>query len=156
MQYQDLYVEWTPDRVIGWAKQIGPCVAAAVTTIMESKAHPEQGFRSCLGVIRLERTWGNDRVNTACQRAISLNACSYKYIKLILESGGDQLPATKQVSLSIVHDNVRGPKYYSQSMEGEEDANTSNDRKLAAPETDWNDTSVGIANANARGDRTSI
>jgi len=148
-RYQELYVEWTPDRVIGWAKQIGPCVAAAVTAIMESKAHPEQGFRSCLGVIRLARTWGNDRVETACQRAISLNACSYKYIKLILEGGGDQRPVTKQLTVSIAHDNVRGSQYYSQSTEENENANTSNNRQLAVSETDWNDTSVGIADANA-------
>jgi transposase len=148
-QYQELYVEWTPARITGWAAQIGPSVVAATTAIMQSKAHPEQGFRSCLGVIRLARTWGNDRVEAACQRALGLNACSYKYIKLILESGGDKHPATKQLTLSIAHDNVRGSNYYSQSTEGNEHANTSNDGQLAVSETNWNDSRIGIADANA-------
>jgi transposase len=133
--YQDLYVEWTPDRINSWALQIGPSAADATTVIMRNKDHPEQGFRSCLGVIRLARTWGNDRVEAACRRAISLNACSYKYIKLILESGGDRHSSDQQLTLSIAHDNVRGSHYYSQSAEENEHANTSNDRQFAASET---------------------
>jgi transposase len=113
MKYQDVYVEWTPERVISWAAQIGESTAIAAESIMRSKPHPELGFRACLGVVRLARAWGNARVDAACRRAVELNACSYKYIKLILESGsGDARPAAKQLTLSIAHDNVRGPEYY--------------------------------------------
>lgn len=150
-RYQEQHVEWTPDRVTGWAMQIGPSVADATAAIMQSKQHPEQGFRACLGVLRLAKTWGNERVEAACQRALGLNACSYKYIKLILESGGDQCPAaTKQLTLSIAHDNVRGSDYYSQ-FDNEENSHaiTSNDRQPAASETVWNDSSSGVADANA-------
>lgn len=130
--------------------QVGPSVADATDTIMRSKLHPEQGFRASLGVIRLARTWGNDRVEAACQRALSLNACSYKYIKLILESGGDQRPAAKQITLSIAHDNVRGSEYYSESAtEENEYANTSDDREPALSQADGNDQGFGIADANA-------
>jgi transposase len=150
-QYQEQYLEWTPERLTSWARQIGPAAADAAGAIMRSKPHPEQGFRACLGVIRLAKTWGNDRVEAACQRALELNACSYKYIKLILESGGDRRPSTsKQLTLSIAHDNVRGSAYYSQStIEENAHANTSNDRELAASETDWHDRSFGITDANA-------
>lgn len=149
-RYQELYVEWTPERIRNWAMQIGPAVAEATSIIMRSNTHPEQGFRSCLGVIRMARTWGNERVEAACQRAISLQACSYKYIKLILESAGDIRSPAKQLTLSIAHDNIRGSHYYGQSNEVNEDANTSNDRQPAVSEIERNDTSVGIADANAR------
>lgn len=149
--YQEQHVEWTPARIASWAMQIGPSVADAAAAIMRSKPHPEQGFRACLGVIRLARTWGNDRVEAACRRALDLNACSYKYIKLILESGGDQLPsASKQLKLSIAHDNVRGSEYYSNPNTEEHDhANTPDDRQLAVSETDWNGPGFGVTDANA-------
>ncbi|MGH9761475.1 MAG: Mu transposase domain-containing protein, partial [Blastocatellia bacterium] len=125
MKYQDVYVEWTPERVISWAAQIGQRTAEATERIMRSKPHPELGFRSCLGVIRLARAWGNARVEAACQRAVELNACSYKYIKLILESGGDARSTARQLTLSIAHDNVRGSQYYKeQSLEENDHANT--------------------------------
>ncbi|MGH9827539.1 MAG: IS21 family transposase, partial [Blastocatellia bacterium] len=127
MKYQDVYVEWTPERVISWAAQIGQRTAEATERIMRSKPHPELGFRSCLGVIRLARAWGNARVEAACQRAVELNACSYKYIKLILESGGDARSTARQLTLSIAHDNVRGSQYYKeQSLEENDHANTPN------------------------------
>jgi transposase len=149
--YQEQHVEWTPIRITSWAMQIGPAVADATSAIMSSKSHPEQGFRACLGVIRLARTWGNDRVDIACQRALSLNACSYKYIKLILESGGDLRPtASTQLTLSIAHDNVRGSQYYSQSTNEENShANTPDNRQSALTETNRHDSCFGITDANA-------
>jgi hypothetical protein len=150
MKYQDIYVEWTPERVIAWAAQIGESVAVAVDAIMRSKPHPELGFRASLGVIRLGRAWGHDKVDSACRRAVELNACSYKYIKLILESGFHERPNTKQLTLSITHDNVRGSNYYTQDETKENDnANSFDNGKSPLPQAHRNATGFGIADANA-------
>ncbi len=148
-KYQELNVEWTPEKLLSWALAIGPATTEAVESIMNRKTHPEQGFRSSLGVIRLARTWGNERLEAASSRALSLNACSYKYIKLLLETGGDQRPAAPRLSLTVVHDNVRGPIYYSHSEEENDNANTSNNRQFEILEAERNDSGPGIANANA-------
>jgi len=150
--YQEESLEWTPERIINWASKIGSATAKAVEEIMQAKQHPEQGFRACLGVIRMARTWGNERVEIACQRALSLNACSYKYIKLILENGGDHSrpAASKQLSLLTAHNNVRGSQYYSQfQTEDKYNVITSNDRQSSSPEALRNDSSVRVADANA-------
>lgn len=149
--YQEEHVEWTPERIISWAAKIGPSAAQAVQAIMETKQHPEQGFRACLGVIRMAKTWGDERLEAACQKAIDLNACSYTYIKLILEAGGDRRSAVPS-PLSAVpeHDNLRGSEYYSQSTTKEiQNVITSNNREPALPETNRNDSGTGVANANA-------
>lgn len=115
-QYQEKFLEWTPERVVVWASKIGPATAQAVEAIMQSKRHPEQNFRSCIGVIRLAKTWTNERLEAACYRALEVNACSYKYIKLILENCGDRQPSARlQLTLATKHDNVRGPGYYSET-----------------------------------------
>lgn len=114
--YQEKFLEWTPERVISWGAKIGPATAQAVKAIMETKRHPEQNFRACIGVIHLAKTWSNERLEAACRRALEVNACSYKYIKLILESNGDRRPnARQQLTLATPHDNVRGAEYYGQS-----------------------------------------
>jgi transposase len=150
-QYRDKFLEWTPERLISWAAKIGPATAQAVQTILNRKQHPEQGFRACLGVIRMARTWGNERVEAACHRATELNACSYKYVKLILERGGEYRPSEQtRLTIADAHDNVRGSEYYSQSpTEDNSNVITSNDRQPAVSEAVGNDSSAGIANANA-------
>ncbi len=82
--------EWTPDRIVAWADKTGPNVAQLVAEIMSRRQHPEQGFRSCLGVMRLGEKYGAERLEAACRRAIRLNACSYKHIKsrLFVETSG--------------------------------------------------------------------
>jgi transposase len=150
MRYQEQHVEWTPERIHSWSMAIGPATAAATEAIMKRKQHPEQGFRTCLGVIRLARTWGNDRLESACERALGLNACSYKYIKLILENGGDQRTPKPQLTLAIAHHHVRGPEYYnSQRHEDNENADTSNHGKLATFEAERDDSGFGVADGNA-------
>jgi transposase len=148
--YQEEFLEWTPERVIRWAGTIGPATAEAAGIIMQSKQHPEQGFRSCLGVIRMARPWGNERLEAACRRAVALNACSYKYIKLILEGGlAGSNETTKPLALAPTHDNVRGAEYYSQSqLEEIAYVITSNDRKSAVSEALGNDPGIGVADAN--------
>jgi transposase len=107
------YLEWTPSRIIRWAAKTGPSAEALVTEIMERKPHPEQGFRSCLGIMRLGRRYGEERLEAACARALLLKAYSYKTVESILKHhlDGKELPGQRS-SLSVTHDNIRGTTYY--------------------------------------------
>lgn len=108
------YAEWTPQRLVRWAEKTGPATAGVVQTILERRAHPQQGFRSCLGIMRLGKSYGDDRLEAACRRALKLGSCSYKSIDSILRRGLDRLalPEQQELDLSIEHDNIRGSNYY--------------------------------------------
>ena len=108
------YAEWTPERLIRWAAQSGPATATLVKTILESRPHPQQGFRSCLGIMRLGKSYGPQRLEAACQRALTLGSCSYKSVESILRTKLDSRPLPEPVPKppSIRHGNVRGPDYY--------------------------------------------
>jgi len=109
------YLEWTPERLINWAKTFGPQTADLVQRILETRTHPEQGYRSCLGIMRLAKRYPQERMEAACHRAIESGACSYKSVNSILEKGLDQVPfsgAAKAPTYSR-HANLRGPQYYS-------------------------------------------
>ena len=108
------YAAWTPQRLIGWAKQTGPATAAVVEYILERRAHPQQGFRSCLGILRLGKGFGDERLEAACRRALTLGACRYKSIESILRQGLEHhpLPEQQELTLAIAHENVRGADYY--------------------------------------------
>lgn len=112
------YLEWTPSRIISWAEKTGPSTAELVKEIMEKKPHPEQGFRSCLGIIRLHKIYGQDRLEAACARALYLHAYSYKSVKSILDTNLDssELPGERPVSV-IHHENIRGTQYYTKGEE---------------------------------------
>jgi len=108
------YAEWTPTRLIAWAKQMGPATASLIEHIMASRAHPQQGFRSCLGIMRLGKTYGHGRLEAACARALALGASSYRSIESILRKGLDRqaLGAAPDSVAILQHDNVRGRNYY--------------------------------------------
>jgi len=108
------YLEWTPSRMIRWAKQTGPATARLVEEILASKPHPEMGYRSCLGLIRLGRQYSPQRLEAASARALQLKACSYQSVKSILQHGLDRtpLPASPGQLLLPEHENLRGPAYY--------------------------------------------
>jgi len=109
------HLEWTPERLLRWAEKSGVATAAAIGTILSSRPHPEQGFRAALGVLRLEKDYGTDRLEAACRRAVMLGACRYQSIASILKTGLDRaaLPtALADPTTPAVHDNVRGPDYY--------------------------------------------
>ena len=108
------YAEWTPQRLIGWAEKTGPATARVVQTILERRVHPQQGFRSCLGIMRLGKRFGEQRLEAACRRALALGACRYKSIESILQRGLERktLPEQQELELSIEHDNIRGSDYY--------------------------------------------
>jgi transposase len=112
-----MHLEWSPSRITRWAEQNGPQTKQLVTLILESKPHPEQGYRSCLGIIRLAKTYSPERLEAACARAIQIGARSYKSVKSILSSGLDQsaLPGLSSTpATSIQHENVRGKGYFSE------------------------------------------
>jgi len=108
------YGDWSPQRLISWAQQYGNCTAELVNQIMQSRRHPEQGYRSCLGILRLEKTYGAERLESACQRALLLETRRYKSVESILKHGLDKTaPAPDaETVLPDDHDNIRGPSYY--------------------------------------------
>jgi len=110
------YLEWTPSRIINWAAKTGPCTQQVVTEIMQRKPHPEQGFRSCLGVMRLGKRYSPERLEKACERAVAIGAFAFKNIDSILKNGLDNQPLkpSKNHRQAAVHPNIRGPHYYHQ------------------------------------------
>lgn len=109
------HAEWTPERIIRWAGTIGPNTAALVEKILTERKHPEHGYRSCLGIIRLDKKYGRDRLEAACARALAFGGRSYKHVESILRTGLDQtaLPVAETAPAEpIDHENVRGPDYY--------------------------------------------
>jgi len=109
------YLEWTPSRIIRWAGQNGPKTEKLVTQIMQSRPHPEQGFRSCLGIMRLAKRYSPERVENACARALTINGLSYKSVESILRNGLDQQPLIidqTEPPPPRTHDNIRGKEYY--------------------------------------------
>ncbi len=108
------YGDWSPQRFIRWAEKSGPATARLITNILTSRRHPQQGYRSCLGILSLGKSYGEDRLEGACRRALTLNAHSVKSVKSILKHGLDNqpLPEQQELPLPTDHDNIRGPSYY--------------------------------------------
>jgi len=111
------YLEWTPSRIIRWAAKTGPSAETLVKEIMERKAHPEQGFRSALGIIRLGRRYGSERLEAACARALVMRAFSYRSVHSILQHNldGKEFP-TPTTGTAIAHENIRGNTYYKENL----------------------------------------
>jgi transposase len=108
------YAAWTPQRLVRWAAQTGPATAAVVGEILATRVHPQQGFRACLGLLRLGERYGSDRLEAACRRAQQLGAYRYRSVESILQRGLDRQPLPEQPALDLptAHDHVRGPGYY--------------------------------------------
>jgi len=108
------YLEWSPERFINWAKTIGPHTAQLVQAALESRKHPQQAYRSCLGILGLAKLYGNSRLEAACRRALPASILSYKGIKNILDAKLDQVEPEQEIpqSLSNRHANIRGSTYY--------------------------------------------
>jgi transposase len=108
------YAEWTPARMMRHAASIGPATIALVEAIMKAKPHPEQGFRACLGILRLERSYGSARLEAACRRGNDIGATTYGSIASILKNGLDKSYAREPTpdAPPIRHGNIRGTGYY--------------------------------------------
>ena len=108
------HAEWTPGRIVEWARKTGLCTAALAEAIMAARRHPEQGYRSCLGIIRLGDRYGVERLEAACARALAARALSYRSVESILSHGLDSVPLGQPAVPRTRgrHRNVRGPEYY--------------------------------------------
>lgn len=107
------YLEWTPERILNYAGKYGPAVQALVQEIMAQRKFPEQAYKACLGIIRLENVYSADRLNLACRRALDYKASSYRSVENILKNGLDkQTPLSKSPSFNRQHENIRGADYY--------------------------------------------
>jgi transposase len=111
---QQEYADWTPERLIRWAAKTGPRTAALTKAILASRQHPQQAFRSAMGLIRLAKVYTPQRLEAACDLALDGGATSYKSVKSILKTGLDQQPRQQSLQTTdpVVHDNIRGGNYY--------------------------------------------
>jgi transposase len=106
------YLEWTPERIKKWGAKIGPHAKEFMDEVMAHRDHPEQGFRSCLGIIRLSKTYSPERVERACKRALELEAYNYRSVKSLLERNLENLAPAERKNVVPLHDNIRGKDYY--------------------------------------------
>jgi transposase len=107
------HAEWSPSRILAWAATVGPETAKLSEAILTSRPHPEQGYRSCLGILRLSKTYGGERLESACGRAMAVGARSYRHVDAILKNGLDRLAPTDATDTPrAAHENIRGRSYY--------------------------------------------
>lgn len=108
------HAEWSPSRILAWAAKTGSATRDLCDAILTERPHPEQGFRSCLGILRLGKRFGEERLEAACARANRAHARSYRHIESILKKGLDRAPIDDGTASTkpIAHENVRGPNEY--------------------------------------------
>jgi transposase len=108
------YADWTIDRIRRDAAAIGPASAALCELILDQRSHPEQGFRACLGIVRLVQAFGTQRVEAAATRALDIGARTYGSVKSILDNNLDRHAAQQRAAdgVTILHPNIRGSRYY--------------------------------------------
>jgi transposase len=105
------YRDWTPERILREAASIGDDTVALAEIILRSRPHPEQGFRSCIGILRLAERYDPERLDAACARALLLGTRSYSSVATILKNAQDR-KATDPQQPSLLHENIRGSGYY--------------------------------------------
>lgn len=107
------YGEWTPDRLQSQARTIGPNTEGLIIAVLARRPHPEQGFRTCLGILRLFRGIEPARAETVSLRAIEIGALSYASVASILQHRLDRPPPPQAADgTPLLHDNIRGSRYY--------------------------------------------
>jgi transposase len=105
------YRDWTHERILREAAAIGDDTAALMGVILRSRPHPEQGFRSCIGILGLRKRYGAERVDAACARALALGTRSYGSVSAILKNAQEKR-ASPGDPPNLFHENIRGPGYY--------------------------------------------
>jgi transposase len=107
------YLEWSPERLVNWAKKTGPHTVQLVQVLLQSRRHPQQAYRSCLGLLRLGDRYGQERLEAACRRAFPAGIHSYKGVKNILDAKLDQVEIEEPSAVVPAgHENIRGQEYY--------------------------------------------
>lgn len=105
--------EWTPSRILAWAEKVGPKTRELCDAILRERPHPEMGFRSCLGILRLAKRYDDERLERACGRAVAVHARSYRSVESMLRHGLDNTPLPGGGTPVVIdHENLRGPDYY--------------------------------------------
>lgn len=104
--------DWTPERFLSWASRIHEDVQLYILKILDRKQHPEQAYKSCIGILSFAKKVGNDRLTKACQRALGYGIYNYKTIQSILEKGMDKYDDDNEKTQMPQHDNIRGENYY--------------------------------------------
>lgn len=106
--------QWSPERFTRWAQTIGPATATLIAQVLQARRHAEQSYRSCLGILRLAKTYSDSRLEAAAQRALLLGTQSVSSVESILKHRLDQQPLHQQHELPLPpdHDNIRGPSYF--------------------------------------------
>lgn len=114
------HAEWSPSRLIRWGEKVGPFTSSLIEAILHDRKHPEQGYRSCLGLMRLSKRYSAERMETACERALEDGARNYGYVNSMLKSGLDRLPRAdvqQELPMRTAHEHVRGAAYYDPKQE---------------------------------------
>jgi transposase len=106
------YRDWTHERILREAAAIGDDTAALVEIILRSRPHPEQGFRSCIGILGLAKRYDPERLDGACARALALGTRSYSSVAAILKNARECKPGAEPEATGLLHENIRGPGYY--------------------------------------------
>lgn len=104
--------DWHPEKFIHWAEGIHPDVKDYITRVLDNKSYPEQTYRSCAGILSLDRKAGRERLVAACQRAASYGVFNYKVIQQIINQKLDRTPEVAKSSTMPTHENIRGADYY--------------------------------------------
>ena len=106
-------LDWSPERFECWAKQVGEDAHRLICVVLKRRPHPQQAYRSCLGILRLAKKVGDDRLNAACRRVLAAHIYSYRGIVNILDNQLDRLPLDPpSTTLQPPHANIRGDSYY--------------------------------------------
>ncbi len=110
------HLEWTPSKLVTWGEAVSPDTGVFIERLLESRPHPEHAYRACLGLKKLEREYGTERLAAACTRALAIDSISYSSVKSILAEGLDRLglPGTEAVPPPLTHENLRGADYWSE------------------------------------------
>lgn len=115
------YAEWTPERFARWAREVGGDTGAAVEQILQRHIIPEQGFRACMGIMRLGDKYGPDRLEAACARIVKAGQPTYRRIEAVLKKGMDSAPLLNERAAPLIeHSNIRGAAYYATPAQNEQ------------------------------------
>jgi transposase len=115
------HLNWTPERFLNWAHEIGPATRDLVQHLLNHKAHPEQSYRTCLGLLALAKRYTNGRLEAACHRALAIGAPTRRSVASILEKGLEHQPLPEKIITPLLsndnqkqhyHENIRGSDYY--------------------------------------------
>jgi len=108
------HLDWTPERVLRWAADNGTHTQALIQAVLDSRAFPQQAFNACLGIMRLGQSYGMQRLEAACQRALHFGTHRYRSIESILKNGLDREPLSSSHTSNPIpeHANLRGSEYY--------------------------------------------